>query len=212
MPEPGPRTITLTRRGTLAVGLVTLLLLVLLGGQLAFIVMQRGIVDDQREIAERQEARSARVLETTRSLLGSPDEAGRALQTAGTALDELREVLRVVQRTRVAQVAAEALRRAPDLLRDVNHAVSVLDRTYPTLRSSLRVQTDTLSILRRSLEIQERTLATADDTKDVAAQTRDIAADIGALTTELRDIARATLARVESIDRKTGGGAPPVLP
>lgn len=77
MPEPAPRTITLTRRGTLAVGLVTLLMLVLLGGQLAFIAMQRGIVDDQRKIAERQEARSARVLETTRSLLGPPDEAGR---------------------------------------------------------------------------------------------------------------------------------------
>lgn len=207
-----PRTITLTRRGTVAVAIVTLLLLVLLGGQLAFIVMQRGIVDDQRRIAERQEARSARVLETTRSLLGSPDGAQRALARAGSAVDQLQEVLDTVQRTKVAQVAADALRRAPDLLRDVNHAVALLDRTYPTLRASLRVQTDTLDILRRSLAIQERTLATADDTRDVADDTRDIAASIRGLTVELRDIARLTLARVESIDRKTGGQAPPVIP
>lgn len=209
---PEPRTITLTRRGTVAVALVTLILVVLLGGQLAFIVMQRGIVDDQRKIAERQEARSARVLETTRALLGSPDGAQRALARAGSAVDQLRQVLDTVQRTEVAEVAADALRRAPDLLRDVNQAVALLDRTYPTLRASLRIQTDILDILRRSLTIQERTLATAANTRYVAVDTRDIAASIRGLTTEQRDIARLTLARVESIDRKTGGPVPPVVP
>jgi hypothetical protein len=214
-----PRAITLTRRGMLAVGLTTFLMIALLGGQLTFIVMQRNIVDHQREIAARQEKRSALVLETTRSLLGSPDGAQRAVARAGTALDQLQEVLDTVQETEVAEVAARALERAPDLLRDVDQAVALLDRTYPTLRSSLRIQSDTLSILRRSLEVQERTLAVADSTRDIAADTRDAAAEtrgltseIRGLTVEIRDIARATLARVESIDRKTGGSAPPVLP
>ena len=200
-----PRTITLTARAGVAVGLFAVLMIVLLAAQLVFIVQQRGIVDDQRHIALRGEERSARVLDAARALLGSPEQADAAVQRAGTALGELEAVLRTVRETEVAEIAASALRRAPDLLRDVNHAVAVLDRTDPTLRSSLRIQTETLSILRRSLDIQERTLT-------VAGETRGVAETLQGLTTELRDIGRTTLARVESLDRKTGGPAPPVVP
>jgi hypothetical protein len=167
---------------------------VLLGGQLAFIVLQRGIVDDQRHIAVRQEDRSAPVLDTAKALLGSPDDAMAAAREAGDTLRQLRRVLRAALDEDLVGVTTGALRRAPQLLSAVDHAVAVLDRTYPTLRASLVTQRESLAIQRRTLALLERSLAVQRGTQAIAGETRDIA--------------RATLGHTESIDTKTGGQAP----
>lgn len=189
-----PRTITLTLRAWVAVAVVVVLGLLIFAAQLTFIVEQRGIVDDQRHIAVRQEDRSRPVLETAGALLGSPKDALAAARDAGETLTELRRVLRTVLDEDVVGVTGRALRRAPELLSAVDHAVAVLDRTYPTLRESLGVQHQTLAILRESLSLQR-------ETRDRATETRD-------LTTQLLQVAQATLSHAESIDRKTGGQLP----
>ena len=186
-----PRTITLSQRAWLLAVLVVVLMLALLAGQLVFIVQQRGIVDDQRHIALRQENRAKPVLGTANALLGSPKDALGAARRAGAALTDLEAVLRAALDEDLVGVTTRSLRRAPELLAAVEHAVGVLDRTYPTLRDSLTVQRETLAILQRSFDVQRSTEA-------IAAETRDIA--------------RATLGHAESIDRKTGGQVPPVVP
>jgi hypothetical protein len=193
-----PRTITLTLRAWIAVVVVVVLGLLIFAGQLVFIVQQRGIVDDQRHIALRQENRSQPVLETANALLGSPDGAVDAAERAGAALTDLQRVLRAALHDDVVGVTTRALRRAPELLAAVEHAVGVLDRTYPTLRASLDTQ-------RSSLDIQRQTL-------DVLLRSYDLQRGTQAIAAETRDIARQTLSHTESIDRKTGGTAPPVVP
>ena len=177
-----PRTITLTLRATVAAVVVAVLLLGLLAAQLVFIAQQRGIVDHQRDIAKRQAERSAPVLGAAEALIGDPEAIRAAAAEAGQTLQRLRGVLR----------------RTPELLADVNRAVAILQRTHPTLRASLEIQQDTRSLTSESLDVQRRSL--------------DVQRQVLAIGTELRDITRQVLVHAESIDSKTGGTAPPVLP
>lgn len=201
-----PRAITLTPRATAVLAGFGALLLALLAGQFLFIVQQRQIVDQQRDIAVRQERRAAPVLDATRALIGSGEDIRGAAARADRALGVTAQVLRSVRDTGLVRgtgrflqaaldqdlvgVTTRALRRTPEI-------VSVLERAYPTLRASLDVQLDTRGMQRRSLAIQEQSLAVQRET-------------LG-LSRELRDIARQTLVHAESIDRKTGGTAPPVV-
>lgn len=196
-----PRTITLTLRAWIVVAAVVVLGLLIFAGQLVFIVEQRGIVDDQRHIALRQENRSKPVLDTADALLGSPKDALAAARDAGAALSALRRVLRSALDQDVVGVTARALRRAPELLSAVDHAVAVLDRTYPTLRASLATQRESLDVQHQTLAILRDSLALQRETRDRATETRD-------LTTQLLQVAQATLSHTESIDNKTGGPLP----
>jgi hypothetical protein len=184
MPERSPRTITLSTPAWVAVVVVVLVGLGVFTAQLVFIVQQRQLIDSQLGVAKRQEDRARPVLSTANALLGSPEEALTAARRAGAALTTLQRVLRAALDEDLVGTTTRALRRAPELLAAVDKAVGVLDRTYPTLRESLDVQRRTLAILEQSLAIQGET----------------------------RDIARQTLTHTESIDRKTGGTAPPIVP
>lgn len=93
-------------------------------------------------------------------------------------------------------VTTRALSRTPELIGAVERARSILERTYPTLRSSLRIQRDTRGLQRTAVGLQRQSLDIQRRTLDALGQTLDIA--------------RETLAHVESIDRKTGGTVPPV--
>src|SRR4051794_33006860 len=198
MADPAPRTITLTRPALVVVGLVVLLGLGVFIAQLVFIVQQREIVASQRAIAKRQEIRARPVLDTARALLGSPSDATAAAREAGAALDQLRGALRSAGHEDLAHLAGAALRRAPELIDAVDHATVVLDRTYPVLRDSLGVQRESLGVQR--------------DTHSMLADSLSVQrAALDRLTAAL-DVARQTLAHAESIDRKTGGEAPAVLP
>ena len=214
-----PRTIKLTLRGQILAGLVVLGMFVLLGGQFVFIVLQRGIVDDQRHIALRQENRARPVLGTADALLGSPREALAAAREAGDALADLRRVLRQALDEDVVGVTSKALRRAPELLAAVDRAMRILERTYPTLRASLSVQRRSLETQRASLAIQRESLRTQREslaiqrrTFDLLQRSYDVQRGTQAIAAETRDIARQTLVHTESIDRKTGGTAPPLVP
>ncbi|MFL5845438.1 MAG: hypothetical protein ACJ762_12140 [Solirubrobacteraceae bacterium] len=196
-----PRTITLTLRSWILVGLALTVGTLLLAGQLVFIIQQRGIVDDQRHIALRQENRTKAVLEDADAFLPSREDALAAAREAGDALGELRRVLRQVLDKDAVGVTTRALEQAPQLLDAVDHAVAVLDRTYATLRASLGTQRESLDVQRRTLDLLERSYSVQRDVASIAGQTRDI-------TTQLLQIARETLRHTESIDNKTGGPLP----
>jgi hypothetical protein len=202
---PEPRTITLSLRAWIAVAIVVVVGLLIFVGQLVFIVQQRSLIDSQLHVAQRQEQRAKPVLSTADALLGAPKDALDAARRAGAALTDLQKVLRSALDSDLVGVTTRSLRRAPELLAAVEHAVAVLDRTYPTLRASLDTQRSSLDIQRRTLSLLERSYGLQRDTRDRATETRD-------LTTQLLEVARATLAHTESIDRKTGGTAPPVVP
>jgi hypothetical protein len=198
MADAAPRTVTLSRRATFAVAAVVVLLLALLAGQFVFIVQQRGLIDSQLAVAKRQEDRARPVLGTADALLGTPRDALAAARRAGDALRTLQRVLDSVQHDDLVDVAASALRRAPELIAAVDHAVGVLDRTYPTLRDSLAVQRESLAVQRESLGLLQQSFG---------VQRSSLAR-----LTEALGVARATLTHAESIDRKTGGQVPPVVP
>ena len=188
---PEPRTITLTLRATVLAAIVVVLMLGLLASQLYVIAEQRGI-------AARQEERSAPVLDAGRALLGYEDTALSAARRAGRALDSLQAVLTTVIEEDVVGITAEQLQRVPELVSAVVRTREILDRTYPTLRESLAIQRRTLDLAERSLAVQEEAVALQ---RALLARSDTIVA-----------VANETLVHVRSLDAKTGGTAPPVLP
>lgn len=205
MAAPDPRTITLTLRAWIVAAIIVVAGLGVFVAQLVLIAQQRNLITHLDQVSTHQARRARPVLHAADALLGSPQDARAALQRGSRALSSLQSILDEAGRQDLVQVAASSLRHVPALVADVEQAVAVLDRTYPTLRASLDVQRQTLglqertfALLERSLGVQQRTERHTVTGLRIAGQTRDIAA-------QTRDIGQATLGHAASLDRKTGG-------
>jgi len=196
-----PRTVTLSLRAWILAAIVVVAGLGVFVAQLVLIAEQRQLIAHQDQVATHQSRRARPVLHAANALLGRPADARAALRRGSRALASLQAILDEADRQDLVQVTASSLRRMPALVADVEQAVAVLDRTYPTLRASLDVQRRTLDLQQRTFGLLERSLAVQTHTERHTATALRIAG-------QTRDIAQATLGHTESIDRKTGGELP----
>lgn len=202
---------TLPLRAWIAAAFVVVAMFALFTAQLVFIVQQRQLIGSQLHVARTQSVRARPVLRAADELLGSPEQARAALRRAGDVATGLQDLLEQIRRQDLVPDTAAAMRRLPGLVADVRRSTAVLQRAYPTLRTSLRVQNHSLRVQnhslqlqQRSLTIQARSLATQRSSLSIQRQTLE-------LVRQTLAVARRTLAHTESLDRKTGGSPPPVL-
>jgi hypothetical protein len=207
MVAPGSTRVTFPPAAWVAMALGVAAMVVLLVVQLTAIESQRRIVRDQdRKIATLTRAALPLLRETrplvrdARPVLGAVNAAlpplGRALRRTDplqtltsvndltTALSEQDRLLRLIDAGLVtlAEVAdRDLLARADRALRLTPLALGRLRRTVVLQRDLLRVQRGTSQLQSQSLAVQREQLS----------------------------VARASLRHVESLDRKTGGPAPP---
>jgi hypothetical protein len=219
MSDPGSVQVTLPRWAGIAAAAFALGMIALLATQIVLLEDQRRTVRTQRAIAQRQIREALPVLEAVRPLLGGARAAQPALRETGGRIDRLTRAatplvtdLRAARAgdaaratialandllgadvgratasvERIAAVTDDlgpALRelRDRDLLRRAAVAADTVPKLDPTLRESLRIQRQTLRIQRETLAVLQQSLA----------------------------IQRGTEQHAESLDRKTGGTAPP---
>jgi hypothetical protein len=198
MDERPPARVSFPRGVWVAIAVVML-------GQLAGILLQLGVVSDQRRLARDQKAIADRTLDELRPLIYETRDALPRARRTGRRVDAL---------TREATPLTSDLRAAD--LPGVTRAVGALSRSLVEADSAASVRalramlgdmrqtslvprvSHAAALAPRQYEIQRRTFALQRQQLELARQTLAVA--------------RATLGHAESLDRKTGGPAAPAVP
>ena len=198
--------VTITRPMKVAAAIFGMLMLALLGFQLAMIVQQRAINAEQRNIARIQRDRARPVLQDSRVLLQNAREAFGPLAAGAQRADDL---IRQLDRAGAAQALAATGELATDLneqqrlvqmVQGLNALLTDLARTG-TVQDVDRVQRLTGELL----DVARRNYATARSSLSTQRRTE-------AMFRESLAIQRELLTHARSLDNKTGGPAPGGLP
>lgn len=179
-------------------GVFGVVMVAVLGVQLALIEDQRSTTDAQLRTAVRQAARSIPLMEQVRPLADDARRARPALRRlgkdAGVLLEDLRSADPATALEAIRRLASDVLRSdLPEALDDVTRMTAELRR-----RDTVAKATEAAELaprierqLRKSVRVQEKLLATQIEALRVVQETRDIARDTGR--------------HAESLDRKLGG-------
>jgi hypothetical protein len=205
--------VTLTRPVKIAAALFGVMMLALLGGQFVFIIQQRAINAEQRNIARIQRDRARPVLQDSRVLLQNAREAFGPLQQGAARADML---IRGLSRADAPKAIAATGDLAADLaqrqrlvqmvdginalLRDLSRrgTTADVDRVTRDAHRTKRIAGDLLDLQRRAYATNRQSLATQRRSE--------------AMFRESLAIQRELLTHARSLDNKTGGPAPGSAP
>jgi hypothetical protein len=173
-----------------AFGLLTLALLVT---QIVLLRAQLDTVQDQRGIAARQAERAKPVIEGIRPLVGDARAAAPDIARLGRRAGRLMDVATPLA---VELARADLGGTTRTVARDVNAMAAMVDALLALQREITTLQHDVAAMQRETLALQREA---------VGLQRESLAVQRTSL-----GIQRSTEAHAASVDRKTGGPAPPV--